>query len=425
MNFSTSSPGGRGRVLVPVLCWAALLSDGYDLFVYGATLPALIGHAPWFITAGAAGTVGSAALVGVLIGSLTAGTLTDILGRRRLFLACLTLFSTATLVTAIAPTFEIFAATRLVAGLGIGGLMPTAIAMAAEFASPAYRSRILGMVLTGPAFGGVLASTASLLLLEEFGFRPVYAFGAVPLITLLPLAFAFLPESRAFAVERSSEGRASKSPVAKLFGDGMGRATVGIWFVAICSMLTMFGVTTWLPQIMRNAGYPIGSAVTFLLVYSAGAIVGTLLASVLAERFGPKPLVLTGFSTAAVSLALLGTHPPTAVLMLLVALAGFGGLGTQNMLNDHIATFYPARFRATGLGWALGIGRAGAIAGPTYGAFFVAGGGAVIVSSLAFAVPALIGGVVMATLPRRPRATSADADNRVEAATPRSTEISR
>ncbi|MFD9660901.1 MFS transporter [Rhodococcus sp. NPDC059968] len=424
MNFSTSSPGGSGRVLVPVLCWAALLSDGYDLFVYGATLPALIGHAPWFITAGAAGTVGSAALVGVLIGSLTAGTLTDILGRRRLFLACLTLFSTATLVTAVAPTFEIFAATRLVAGLGIGGLMPTAIAMAAEFASPAYRSRILGMVLTGPAFGGVLASTASLLLLEEFGFRPVYALGAVPLITLLPLAFAFLPESRAFAVESSGD-RASKSPVAKLFGDGMGRATVGIWFVAICSMLTMFGVTTWLPQIMRNAGYPIGSAVTFLLVYSAGAIVGTLLASVLAERFGPKPLVLTGFTTAAVSLALLGTHPPTAVLMLLVALAGFGGLGTQNMLNDHIATFYPARFRATGLGWALGIGRAGAIAGPTYGAFFVAGGGAVIVSSLAFAVPALIGGVVMATLPRRPRTTPADADNRLEAATPRSTEISR
>ena len=425
MNFSTSSPGGRGRVLVPVLCWAALLSDGYDLFVYGATLPALIGHAPWFITAGAAGTVGSAALVGVLVGSLTAGTLTDILGRRRLFLACLTLFSTATLVTAIAPTFEIFAATRLVAGLGIGGLMPTAIAMAAEFAS--------GLPVPDPRHGAHRTGVrrrpridASLLLLEEFGFCPVYALGAVPLITLLPLAFAFLPESRAFVAERSSEDRASKSPVAKLFGDGMGRATVGIWFVAICSMLTMFGVTTWLPQIMRNAGYPIGSAVTFLLVYSAGAIVGTLLASVLAERFGPKPLVLAGFSTAAVSLALLGTHPPTAVLMLLVALAGFGGLGTQNMLNDHIATFYPARFRATGLGWALGIGRAGAIAGPTYGAFFVAGGGAVIVSSLAFAVPALIGGVVMATLPRRPRTTTpADADNHLEAATARSTEVSR
>ncbi|MGY0498290.1 MFS transporter [Nocardia sp. FBN12] len=400
---TTSTRVGRGAVLVPILCWAALLSDGYDLFVYGATLPALIGHEPWHITAAAAGFVGSAALVGVLIGSLTAGTLTDLLGRRRLFLACLTLFSAATFVTAFSPTFEVFAATRLAAGLGIGGLLPTAIAMAAEFAAPEYRSRVLGMVLTGPAFGGVLASTASLVLLEDFGFRPVYALGAIPLVTLLPIAFAKLPESRVFAVVKADDGRSVKSPVAELFGAGMTRATVGIWFVAVCSMLTMFGVTTWLPQIMRNAGYPIGSAVTFLLIYSAGAIAGTLIAAALAEQFGPKPLVLTGFATAAVALALLGTHPPTAVLMLLVAVAGFGGLGTQNMLNDHIACFYPARIRATGLGWALGIGRVGAIAGPTYGAAFVAGGGAVIVSSLAFAAPALIGGVLMATLPRRPR----------------------
>ncbi|MBF6196254.1 MULTISPECIES: MFS transporter [Nocardia] len=413
MNFSTTSASvDRGRILVPILCWAALLSDGYDLFVYGATLPVLIGHDPWQVTAGAAGFVGSVALIGVLLGSLTAGTLTDILGRRRLFLACLALFATATLVTALAPSFLVFAATRLVAGLGIGGLMPTAIAMAAEFAAPRYRSRVLGMVLTGPAFGGVLASTAALALLEDAGFRPVYALGALPLVTLLPVAYFLLPESHAFASpERGAEtkrpGGLANSPAARLFDGGMARATAGIWFVATCSMLTMFGVTTWLPQIMRKAGYPIGSSVTFLLVYSAGAIIGTLLAAALAERFGPKPLVLTGFTMAAVALALLGTHPPKLALMLLVAVAGFGGLGTQNMLNDHIASFYPPSLRATGLGWALGIGRVGAIAGPTYGAAFVAGAAAVAVSSMAFAVPALAGGLLMAALPRRPRAATA------------------
>ena len=96
---------------------------------------------------------------------------------------------------------------------------------------------------------------------------------------------------------------------------------------------------------MRSAGYALGSALTFLLVYNIGAIVGTLLASTLAERIGAKYLVLIGFASAAIALALLGTHPSTALLMVLIALTGFGGLGTQNMLNDHVAGFYPADAR--------------------------------------------------------------------------------
>ncbi|MFW0796826.1 MFS transporter [Gordonia sp. CPCC 205515] len=411
MPRSVSPDLPRTRIVVPLLCWLALLSDGYDLFVYGATLPAIVGHQPWFVTASAAGLVGSLALVGVLIGSLAAGTLSDLFGRRRLFIAALALFAAATACTALAPSFEIFAVTRFVAGLGIGGLMPTAIATASEFAPPAFRSRILGLVLTGPAVGGVLASLAALMLLPDHGFRAVYALGALPLIIVVPLAWFLLPESNAFrAGARADRPTSAASPVASLFGNHMGRATIGMWLVAMCSMLTMFGVTTWLPQIMRKAGYDIGSAVSFLLVYSVGAIVGTLVASAIAERVGPKPLVLGGFLTAAVSLGLLGTHPPTAVLVILVALAGFGGLGTQNMLNDHIATFYPAPIRATGLGWALGVGRTGAIVGPTYGAAFVAGGSAVIVSSLAFAVPALVGCAIMSTLPRRPRGATLDVD---------------
>jgi AAHS family benzoate transporter-like MFS transporter len=165
---------------------------------------------------------------------------------------------------------------------------------------------------------------------------------------------------------------------------------------------------------MRNAGYSIGSALTFLLVYNIGAIVGTLIASTVAERIGAKYLVLTGFGSAAVALALLGTHPPTALLMLLIAVTGFGGLGTQNMLNDHVAGFYPADARATGLGWALGIGRIGAIAGPTYGALFVTAGAGVLFSALAFAAPAVVGAIVMSTLPRRGPLTPIEAAAEVD-----------
>ena len=436
------TPATRDRVsrwsivVVPLICWLALISDGYDLFAYGATLPGLIGQAPWNITAGEGGVLASMSLVGMLAGSLVAGTLTDILGRRRLFLCSVALFSVAMLACAVSPSFLVFGICRFLTGFGVGGLLPTGVAMASEFANPRYRSRILGAVLTGPPVGGLLASVAAIYLVPDGGFRWVYAIGAFALIVVLPLAVIALPESPSYLRSKgrvaqadriaadhglpipahgpATHAPASGSPVKLLFRPGYAGPTVGLWAVNLCSLLVSFGVSTWLPQIMRSAGYAVGSALTFLLVYNVGAIVGTLLASTMAERIGAKYLVLTGFVAAAVALALLGTHPATWVLMLLIAITGFGGLGTQNMLNDHVAGFYPADARATGLGWALGVGRIGAITGPSYGALFVTAGAGVAVSALAFAGPALIGAAVMTFLPRRGPLTSAEKSDEVD-----------
>lgn len=423
---------------VPLICWLGLVSDGYDLFSYGATLPGMIGVDPWNITAAEGGLVGSISLIGMLCGSLVAGTLTDILGRRRLFIFSVALFSLAMIACAFAPSFMIFGVFRFFTGFGIGGLLPTGVALASEFANPKYRSRILGAVLTGPPVGGLLATVAAINLVPGGGFRWVYAIGGFALVVVLPLAIKALPESPSFlrshgrieeanrvarrhglpipAVRPATAGSeiSSGSPVKLLFRRGYAAPTVGLWAVNLCSLLVSFGVSTWLPQIMRNAGYSIGSALTFLLIYNVGAIVGTLIASTVAERIGAKYLVLIGFASAAIALALLGTHPPTALLMVLIAITGFGGLGTQNMLNDHVAGFYPADARATGLGWALGIGRIGAIAGPTYGALFVTAGAGVLVSALAFAAPAVLGAIVMSTLPRRGPLTSTEAAAEVD-----------
>ncbi|MGY1643515.1 MFS transporter [Geodermatophilus sp. SYSU D00703] len=414
----------RSALLVPLLCWLALVADGYDLFSYGATVPGLLAEPGWAVTPGEAGAVASLALVGVLGGSLVAGTLTDLLGRRRLFVASIAVFSLAMLACALAPSFGAFAVCRFAAGLGIGGLLPTAVALTSEFASPGRRSRIIGAVLTGPPLGGLLASAVAVGTVADGGFRWVYGLGVLPLL-LVPVALWLLPESPAFLRARGRTAEADRiaarfglpapapvavgrhSPVGVLFADGRGPVTVGIWLVNVCSLLTVFGVSTWLPQIMRTAGYGVSSAIGFLLLYSAGAVVGTLIAAALAERVGAKAMVLTGFGAAAAALLVIATTPPTGVALALVALAGFGGLGTQNMLNDHVAGYYPAAARATGLGWALGIGRIGAIAGPTYGAAFLGAGSAVVASCLAFAGPALLGALVMAPLPRRDRTVPA------------------
>ncbi|RDV12236.1 MFS transporter [Arthrobacter sp. RT-1] len=413
-----------------VLCWLGLLADGYDLYVYGATLPGLIGQPPFNVTPAAAGAVGSIALVGMLLGSLIVGTLTDRLGRRRIFVSALALFSLAMLACAAAPTWELFAVFRFIACFGVGGLLPTAVALTNEFAPPGKKSLVLGAVLTGPATGTVVASLTSLALLESSGFRPVYAIGAGGLL-LVPFAWFLLPESPSFlrtqlrtveadrieaiyGLPRTADVPAAAvriSPTRALFAQGTARTTLLLWAITVLSLLTIFGVSTWLPQIMRTAGFGVGSSVSFLLAYSVGAVVGTVLASVASQKFGPRPLVIVGFASAAAALLLMSVNPPAAVMTVLAAVAGFGGLGTQNMINDYIAQFYPAATRATGLGWALAVGRIGAIAGPSYGALLVSFGGGVPAAAMAFAAPAVLGAVLMLALrTKAARRTALDRD---------------
>lgn len=411
-----TTPRRRSRLTVLILCWLCLVADGYDLMVYGATLPGLIGLEPFRLTPDQGGHIASLALIGMLIGSLVAGTMTDRVGRRRIFVTSVALFSVGMALTAAAPTVELFVAARVLTCLGVGGLLPTAVALASEFSPSKGRSRTLGIVLTGPPTGMVLASFTASQWMGPHGFRPVYGAAAVMLL-MVPVLMALLPESPAFLAARGRTAEAEKvraefdleSPAVAVVPGRTGVAellrgrelvpTLLIWTATFFSLLTVFGLATWLPQVMARSGYGLGSAITFLLVYCLGAVIGTLLASTIADRIGPKPLVLVGFGVAATALLLISTQPATPVLVLLVLLAGFGGLGTQNVLNDFIARHYPVRNRASGLGWALGIGRLGAIAGPTYGAWVVAQSQPLTATALGFAATALAGGAVMAFLP--------------------------
>lgn len=414
---ATTTGTARSRLPVYLLCWLCLVADGYDLMSYGATMPALIGQAPFHLTPDQGGHIGSMALTGMLIGSLVAGMLTDRIGRRLIFIASVTLFSTGMLLTSTASSVEMFVAFRVLTCVGVGGLLPTAVALASEFSNPASRSRTLGLVLTGPPVGMVVASFLASRLVPEHGFRPVYAIAGVMLL-IVPLLWRMLPESPSFLAARGRSAEADRlratyalpapaeAPVQEqgslsvLVSGRMIVPTLLIWGTTFCSLLTVFGITTWLPQVMAKSGYGLGSSIQFLLVYCLGAVLGTLLASQIAERVGPKPVVVVGYAAAAVALLLVATTPATPLLVALILLAGFGGFGTQNILNDFIARFYPASARASGLGWALGVGRIGGIIGPTFGAWVVSAANPLTATAVAFAVTALLGGLVMLLVPR-------------------------
>ncbi len=174
------------------------------------------------------------------------------------------------------------------------------------------------------------------------------------------------------------------------------------WVSTFCALLLVYGLNTWLPEIMRKQGYPLGSALSFLLVFNLGSILGLVVGATIADRIGSKPVIAVSFALAAISAVILSFNPNVIVLYLLVAIGGYGAIGTQTLINPFVTRYYPAALRTTGISWSLGIGRLGAICGPLLG-------GLVLASSLGagwnfylFAVVAVLGAIAAALVPKSP-----------------------
>ncbi|HSO17307.1 MAG TPA: aromatic acid/H+ symport family MFS transporter [Arthrobacter sp.] len=420
-----ATPRWKGHAVL-ILCFVAIVFDGYDLVVYGSTVPTILKFQEWGVNPAQAGLIGSLALVGMLVGTLSVGILTDKLGRRRIMLACIAWFSTCMLLTAFAPSAEVFGFLRFLTGLGLGGIVPTCIALTVEYARKERRQIANAVMFSGYSVGGVGASLLAINLLQHIDFRWMYAIGALPLVTLLPIAWKLLPESVAYLArkQRIEEARATadryglvysdivtaedvktgaeapKSAMKTLFTRKWVRSTVLFALANFCGLLLVYGLNTWLPQIMRQAGFQLGDALTFLLVLNAGAIVGSISASVLADKIGIRKVVTASFILAFVAILMLSLQLPLAMLLVIVAFAGLGSVGTQILVGGYCATHYPQSLSATALSWSLGIGRIGAICGPLIGGLIAGMAFGWQLNFYMFAAFAVVGAIVVFSVPK-------------------------
>ena len=426
-----SSPGAsstRSPAVVIALCFVAIVFDGYDLVVYGAVVPDLLAHQAWDLSPVDAGNIGSYALFGMLVGALSIGYLTDVVGRRAVMIASVAFFSLMMLACSVAPGPELFGLFRFLAGLGLGGVIPTAIALTVEYSRPERRNFNNAVMFCGYAVGGVLAALSALALLDAIGFRGMMAIGGLPLITVVPLLWLLLPESPSFldAQGRSDEAAGLRNqfglpaPVrtgSTTSGGGITErlSTVvrGRWLVAtilfclagIAGQTLVYGLNTWLPQLMVIAGYSLSSSLSFLLTVNAGAVLGVIISSRLADRFGPRPVTAASFIASGCALVLMGLGwAPLAVMYVLVAIVGFGSIGAQILVNGYVATYYPDSSRATALGLTLGLGRLGAIFAISAGGWLVAAEAGDFVNFAIWALAAVVGvGAVLAVPAARNR----------------------
>ncbi|GAA1959445.1 aromatic acid/H+ symport family MFS transporter [Amycolatopsis minnesotensis] len=403
--MSTPQPGAPVRPMpwrAIAIGLAVMTLEGYDLVAFGATTPLLLRHQPWHLSLTELGALGSLTPVGMLFGALLVGQLTDRYGRRRTTLLSLVVVSLGMFACAFAPDPELFGASRFVVGLGVGAVYPAMGPLIFELAPTRRKNLSSAIVQCGITIGGSLAAVVATVFLHGGDFRLEYLVGGGLGLLLLPVAYRWLPESPAY--QRKSSGERSAPPDGGLrlvLRPPYTGTTILFCVIVICSFLLIFGINTWLPQLMQAARYPLDSSLTFLALLNVGATVGGLAIAVLADRAGSRGPIIACFVVAATAMAALSIRSSSFVLSVIVLIGGAGAFGVQGLINVYIARTYPAHARASAIGVALGIGRIGAIAGPALGGWILAAGFAPQWNFVLFAIPALFGAILTVVIGTR------------------------
>ncbi len=385
---------------VLVLATVGLIFDGYDLVVYGAVVSTFLRDASQIgtVTPGIAGVLGSYALFGVAVGALLAGSVGDIIGRRKVMLASYAWFSVGMALTALSASTREFGWMRFITGIGIGSLVATTAALVAEYAPKDKKNLYIAICNGGIPLGSMLSAVLAIVLMEHIGWRGMFWIGAVPMVTLLPLAYFKMPESVAWLAARGrlQEARAlsartgvdmpvatahtsapqstDKTGFAGLFSRHYLLPTLVLGCMSATGLLLVYSLNTWLPELMLRAGYNARGSLSFLAVLNGGSLFGALAASRAADRFGPKPVVAASFATGAAALVVLTFNFHLAALLAIVAVVGLGTSGTQTLIYGFVANYYRTNVRAAGVAWCAGFGRIGGIGGPMLGSFLIGAG---------------------------------------------------
>ena len=428
-EFLDRQPFHSFHLRLSVLCALAVLMDGFDAQVMGFVAPSLLQQ--WHITRLALGPVLSSGLAGMLAGALLFGPLGDRVGRKPILVFCTLWFGICSLLTARVNSVEPMLWLRLLTGFGLGGAMPNATALTAEYMP--RRSRATGVMLMffgfsmGAAIGGFVAAG----LISRYGWQAVFVVGGLlPLATAVAL-IGWLPESIRFLLLKGGEEKRVASllrkvapnaptatsfarvedrkagfPVSQLFTERRAGTTLLLWVTFFMSLLDLYFLNSWLPTVIHDAGVPLEQAITITALFQVGGAAAAIVLGRVVDRQMSYDILAWVYAGAALCVFLIGLVSGTvAIETAAVFAAGFCVIGGQTCSNSLAAESYPTLLRSTGVGWALGIGRIGSIVGPVLGGLLLSFDWGMRRVFLAAAGPALIASLAAAALnltPRRP-----------------------
>jgi benzoate transport len=418
----------RLQVLVVGLCFLLNMLDGMDVLILSYIAPAL--SADWHVTPDRLGVLFSAGLAGMACGGLWLAPMADRFGRRRLILAALAMMTGAMFVSVFCANLWQMLLARFVVGMGIGSVLASMAALTAEYAPERYRTFAVGFLQAGYPVGATITGFVVARHLGTLGWQAMLLGAAVLCAIVLPLAWALLPESIAFLLTRQPKGAlrqinrqlvalgepvietlpprahadAQRPGLRMLMAEGRASGTLLLWLAIILCFMTLYFVISWIPKLSIEAGLSPQDGIYAGAIYNIGAFFGTSSVGLVAMRFELRRVICVYMMLAALALVGFGTlHMPLAMTLLTAFLIGVFVQGGFNGCYPLAAHFYPAHVRSAGIGWAMGMGRIGAVVGPLLGGVLLAAKVALPVIFGVFAAPVVVGGLLI-TLIRAPRA---------------------
>lgn len=418
-----TTPLGAYRWQIVLACWLIAVLDGFDVQSMAFVAPVLAPQ--WSIPRSVLGQVLTAGIVGLLLGSFIAGRLCDRFGRRPVLLAAVLTVSLGSLLSALTTNVHELMATRVLTGIGLGGVMVACLALTAEYAPDRLRASVVTAMYVGFPMGGSLAGVLATPIMEHFGWQGVFVAGGLAPLLLIAVLWRFIPESLRFSVVKGEDPRevarivsrvnpeyryepgdrfvvetttAQRASVAQLFETGWRAGTLLLWVICFANLLVLYLLINWLPSILAQSGATLSSANLTAVVFNLGGILGALALGWAVDRLGAVKVVAAGYLLAALSVWWLAQVHGASNVFIMIALAGAGVMGGQFCITALATTFYPTQIRSTGVGAALGIGRIGSLCGPLIGGWALGAGVAPAQIFALLALPMLACGVAAVLL---------------------------
>jgi AAHS family 4-hydroxybenzoate transporter-like MFS transporter len=391
---------GAFPIRVLVLALLALIIEGYDIQVMSFAAPSLL--KAWHLKRAAFAPVLSAGLFGILFGAPAFGWIGDRIGRKTCILISSVAYGLFSLCLLLAQDLNTLVIMRFIAGLGMGGVVPNAIAIAAELAPRKMRAGMAGSIGVGITIGGILPGLVVAQLPAGPVFRELYLIGGIAPLALAALIALGLPESIAFLVQRGGSRvriaslanqidpalkadaddefvlpqrpAGEKAGIGALFAGPLKLVTPLLWIMFAASLLSLFMLTSWMPLLLEASGFTARDAAATNSLFQIGGAISGVVVALLLGRLGPR-LPLAMFVLSLITIAIAARAPlSNQALAAMIAVCGFCITGIQCSLNGTAGLAYPTPVRSQGLGACLGIGRIGAVVGPLIAGAMVASG---------------------------------------------------
>ncbi|MES3001830.1 MAG: MFS transporter [Pseudomonadota bacterium] len=400
-------------ITVAVLCFLAIVFDGLDAALFGTLLPAIMKDMK--MGPAEAGILASIGHVGAVGGAILFGVAADAIGRKRMLLIGITVFTVFSAACGLSQGFLDFAIYRFIAGVGLAGIVPIAVALVLEYTPGKRKAVVSSASYMGIGVGVLLSAVVSIAFLSTVGWRGILI-GTFLCIVLVPVALVWLPESMSLLVKKGSkdsirkilkradpkfvfaasdeyvlnEPPTARVPLGHMFQREYARNTILLGTALFCLMLITVTLSTWIAQLMVQRGFTMTTGITFILVFSISNFISTPLAGWMSDRMGYKKVFAIYMPLLFLSIALIGIVPNVVAALACMFFAGFAGIGATCLLLPYAGSLYPMSFRSSAMGVIYAIGRIGPIIGPAIAGFMLAAGLSVPLILLCMAVPALV-----------------------------------